>query len=187
MQNSQVLFFFRHFLRHPAMVGAVVPGSKFVVKDLVAQIDWREARLLVEFGPGLGTITREVLKLMHPEAVLVGIELNRDFVHYLEDEIRDPRFRVVQGSAVDVRQTLAEMNLGIPDYIISSIPYSNMSLGLRRQILLETREALGAKGVFLVYQYSRALLPHLQSTFGSVRRCFQPLNIFPAHIFHCTP
>lgn len=187
MQNSQVLFFFRHFLRDPATVGAVIPGSKFVIKDLVAQIDWRQARLLVELGPGLGTITREVLKLMSPDAVLVAIELNGDFVRFLENEIRDPRLRVVHGSAVDVRQTLAGLKLGIPDYIISSIPYSNMSLGLRRQILQETRKALGAKGVFLVYQYSRALLPHLQSTFGSVRRCFQPLNILPAHIFHCTP
>ena len=60
----------------------------------MAQIDWDRSRVLVEFGPGVGTITREALKRMRPDAVLLAIELNKDFVQYLGTTIRDPRLRV---------------------------------------------------------------------------------------------
>jgi len=44
------------------MLGSVIPSSRFLVKYLMKQVDWNRARLLVEFGPGVGTITREILK-----------------------------------------------------------------------------------------------------------------------------
>jgi phospholipid N-methyltransferase len=143
---------------------------------------------VVEFGPGVGTITREVLKRMRPDAVLLVIELNEDFVKYLRASISDPRLRIAHGSAADVRRILAEQELAAcADYIISSIPYSLIPEPLRRRIVSESRQALKAEGSLLVFQYNRTLLPYLKSTFSSVKLNFQPLNILPALIFHCTP
>jgi phospholipid N-methyltransferase len=178
--------FARNFLKSPAMLGSVIPSSSFLVNDMMSQVDWERARVLVEYGPGVGTFTREILKRMRPDAVLVAIELNTDFVEYLSDHVRDPRFRVVHGSAARVRGVLAEQNLAPADYIISSLPYRNMPDSLRREILEESRLALRAEGSMLLFQYTRTLLPYLESSFSSVKLNFQFFNILPALIFHCT-
>ncbi len=186
-RTSSLALFTRNFLKSPAMLGAVVPSSPFLVKDMMSPVDWTRARVLVEYGPGVGTFTKEILKRMRPDAVLVAIELNTDFVEYLCDHIRDPRFHVVHGSAARVRSILAEQNLGSADYIISGLPYRNMSDSLRREILDESRMALNADGSMLLFQYTRALQPYLESSFTTVTRNFQLFNILPALIFHCTP
>src|SRR5438045_5709251 len=100
--------FARNFFKYPSMLGSVVPSSRFLVNQLMGQIHWESARVLVELGPGVGTITREALKRMRSDAVLLVIELNEEFVEYLSSTIRDPRLRVVHGSAADVRRILAE-------------------------------------------------------------------------------
>ena len=169
------------------MLGSLVPSSSFLVNDMMNQVDWERTRVLVEYGPGVGTFTREILKRMRPDAVLVAIELNTDFVEYLRDHVRDPRFRVVQGSAAHVRRILEEHNLVLADCIISSLPYRNMTDALRREILAESRLALKAQGSMLLFQYTRTLLPYLESSFSSVKLNFQLFNILPALIFHCTP
>jgi len=169
------------------MLGSVVPSSRFLVKDIITQIDWNRARVLVEFGPGVGTMTREILKRMRHDAVLVVIELNGEFVEYLSNTIRDPRLRVVHGSAAHVRRILAEQGLAPADYIISGLPYSLLPETLRKEIVAESRQALKAQGTLLVFQYNRTLLPYLRSSFSSVRLNFQLFNILPALIFHCTP
>jgi len=187
VQTSAVALFARNFFKYPSMLGSIVPSSRFLVKDLMNQIDWNRARIVVEFGPGVGTITRELLKRMRPDATLVVIELNEEFVQYLANSIHDPRLRVVHGSAAQVRRILAEHRLPPADYIISSLPYSLLPEGARREIVVESREALKAQGSLLVFQYTRSLLPYLKSSFSSVKLDFQPLNILPALIFHCTP
>jgi phospholipid N-methyltransferase len=179
--------FARNFFKSPAMLGSVVPSSSFLVNDMMKQVDWNRARIVVEYGPGVGTFTREILKRMRPDAVLIAIELNTDFVDYLNDHVQDSRFRVVHGSAARVRSILAEQNLSAADYIISSLPYRNMSDALRREILDESRMALKAEGSMLLFQYTRTLLPYLESSFSSVKLNFQLLNILPALIFNCTP
>jgi phospholipid N-methyltransferase len=187
VRTSAVALFARNFFKYPSMLGSVVPSSPFLVKHLMSQINWDRARVLVEFGPGVGTITREALKRMRSDAVLLVIELNEEFVQYLNTTLRDPRVRVVHGSASDVRRILAEHGLVRADYIISSIPYSLLPETLRREMVAESRHALKAQGSLLVFQYNRTLLPYLKSSFSTVRLNFQLLNILPALIFHCTP
>ena len=186
-KSSSTILFTRIFFKYPSMLGSVIPSSPFLVNDLLREVDWDRARVVVEFGPGVGTITREILKRMRSYSVLMAIELNDDFVEYLGSTIRDPRLRIVHGSAADVRQILAEHNLAPADYIISSLPYSIMSESLRQEVVIESRRALNARGSLLVYQYSRAVLPYLKSSFSSVQQGFQLFNILPARIFHCTP
>jgi len=184
---SSLALFARNFCKSPAMLGSVVPSSSFLVNDMMNQVDWDRVRVLVEYGPGVGTFTREILKRMRSDAVLVAIELNSDFVEYLSASICDPRFRVVHNSAAQVRSILAEQNLAPADCIISGLPYRNMEESLRREILDESRLALKAEGSMLLFQYTRTLQPYLESSFSSVTRNFQLFNILPAMIFHCTP
>ena len=186
MTWSRMFLFGRNFLKFPAMLGSVIPSSRFLVDDVLSQVDWDSARVVVEFGPGVGTMTQEILRRMRSDATLVAIELNREFVDFLQAQVSDPRLHVVHASAGKVRAVLGELGQGPADYIISGIPYTSMPETARREIVQESRHALGPEGVLLIYQFTRTVLPYLESSFRTVRQGFQPLNILPARIFHCT-
>jgi phospholipid N-methyltransferase len=185
--NGNRLLFARNFFRHPRMLGSIVPSSRFLIKQLLEPIHWGRARVIVEYGPGVGGITAEVLRRMRPDAALIAIEMNPDFVEYLRKSITDARLRVVEGSAVEVQEILARQGLAHADYIISGIPFSTIPAQVRERILRKTRDVLAPGGAFLVYQFSTRVLQDLKRIFGYVGRKFEPLNVLPAHLFICQP
>jgi phospholipid N-methyltransferase len=185
--SSRRFLFALNFFKSPAMLGSLIPSSRFLVNDVLNHVEWDKARVIVEYGPGVGTITQEILKRMRPDAVLLALELNEEFVTFLQEEIVDPRFHTVHASASDVRNVLTKLGLPCADYIISGIPYSTMPDAVRREVMQASREVLHPEGALLVYQFTSTVLPYLKSSFSSVRQNFQFLNILPARIFYCTP
>ncbi len=186
-RTSRRFLFALNFFKSPTMLGSLIPSSRFLVNDVLNQVDWKKARVIVEYGPGVGTITQEILKRMRPDAVLLAIELNQEFVTFLRDEIADPRLHAIHASASDVRKVLANLGLPCADYIISGIPYSTMPHAVRGKVMEESRHVLHPEGALLVYQFTKTVLPYLKSSFSSVTQNFQFLNILPARIFYCTP
>ena len=186
-RNGDVLLFARNFFRHPRMLGSIVPSSRFLIKQLLEPINWGRARVIVEYGPGVGTITAEVLRQLRADATLIAIEMNPDFVRYLSSSLNDRRLRVVEGSAEQVDEILRRFGFTRADYIISGIPFSTIPAPVREQILRKTCDVLEPGGAFLVYQFSTRVLQDLKRVFGYVGRRFQPLNVLPAHLFICQP
>jgi len=176
----------RNFFKHPTMLGSLIPSSPFLVEDVLAEIDWLKARVLVEYGPGVGTITEGILRRMHPDATLVAIEANLEFANFLKCGIPDSRLRVFHGSAEKVSDYLSQLGLETADYIISGIPYSTLADSVRREVMQRSRALLDPAGMLIVYQFTKTVRPYLHSSFGCVREGFQPLNVLPARIFHCT-
>jgi phospholipid N-methyltransferase len=185
--RGDVLLFARNFFRHPRMLGSIVPSSRFLIKQLLEPINWGRARVIVEYGPGVGGITAEVLRRLRADATLIAIEMNPDFVSYLRSSIKDRRLQVVQGSAAQVDEILRRFGHTRADYIISGIPFSTIPAPLREEILRKTRDALEPEGAFLVYQFSTRVLRDLTRIFGYVGRRFELLNVLPAHLFICQP
>jgi phospholipid N-methyltransferase len=184
-RSEQILLFGRNFLKHPKMLGSLIPSSRFLVNHLLAQVDWSRAGVFLEYGPGVGTFTREILRRMQPDAVLIALEVNTDFVRFLKESFRDDRLHVIHGSAADADAALARLGLSRADYVISGIPYTTMPPHLRDVILRKTHSLLDPNGAFLVYQFTRSVLPYLEQVFGSVRQEFEPLNVMPARLFYC--
>ena len=54
--------FLRGFLKHPVMVGSIIPSSKILIDKMLGRVDWENTRLFVEYGPGVGTFTRPILE-----------------------------------------------------------------------------------------------------------------------------
>jgi phospholipid N-methyltransferase len=184
-RSEQLLLFGRNFLKHPRMLGSLIPSSRFLVDRVLGQVDWSRARTIVEYGPGVGTLTGEILQRLRPDGTLLAIEMNRDFVGYLRRTVPDRRLHVVEGSAAEAASALAARGLRQADYVISGIPYSTMPPEIRDRILRITHDVLHQDGAFLVYQFTRAVLPFLQETFGRVEQGFEPRNIMPARLFFC--
>jgi phospholipid N-methyltransferase len=186
-RSGQALLFARNFFSHPRMLGSIVPSSRFLINHLLEPIDWAQARVIVEYGPGVGVITAEVLRRMRPDASLIVIETNQDFVAFLRASTKDKRLHVFEGSAEAVFEALKQYGYDKASYIISGIPFSTVSASTRERILQKTRNVLEPSGLFLVYQFSSRVLEDLQRIFRIVSRQFEPLNILPAHLFICRP
>ncbi|MDB6034100.1 MAG: methyltransferase [Verrucomicrobiales bacterium] len=182
---SKTLLFARNFLQHPRMLGSVIPSSSFLVDQALKEVRWETARVIVEYGPGVGTFTTEILNRMRPDAVLIVFEMNPNFVKYLQSSVTDPRLRVVQGSAGEVETVLRTLGCKEVDYVISGIPFSTMPEAVRDDILSATFSVLKPGGLFVVYQFSGKVLPYLERIFGQVQKEFELLNIFPARLFFC--
>lgn len=186
-RRKQLMLFARNFVKHPRMLGSLIPSSRFLIEEVLQAVDWANARVIVEYGPGVGTFTAEVLRRMRPDASLIAIETNTDFVRFLKSSITDPRLQVVHESAVRTDKVLRELGHVKADYVISGIPLGTMPPELRRGILNTTHTVLDPSGSFLVYQFTTRVLPDLQRIFRLVERRFEPFNILPAQVFFCQP
>ncbi len=182
---GQLLLFAKNFFKHPNMLGWMFPSSPLVVQEVLKQIDWPNTRLIVEYGPGLGTFTRDILQRMRPDAKLVALETNEEFYKYLSVALPDPRLHLLHESATEVGPVLQRLGLSGPDYIISGIPFKTLREELRGEIVRRTHAVLRPEGRFLVYQMSSAVRPYLQSVFGDVQENFQRVNILPARLYYC--
>lgn len=183
-QESSFVFA-RNFFKNPRMLGSIVPSSRYLVSQLLREVDWQESRVIVELGPGVGTITREVLQRMRPDASMLAFEINDDFVVHLRQTVDDPRLRVQHRSGAEVETTLRELRLGKADVVIAGIPFSIMPEDDRLAVLRSCHDSLRDGGVMLVYQFSARVRSDLERLFGRVQRVYEPRNILPAHVFRC--
>jgi phospholipid N-methyltransferase len=185
-RGEQMRLFAREFLKHPKMLGSVVPSSRRMTAKLLAPVNWDRARLFVEYGPGIGNISVELLRRMHPDARLVLFELNSEFATFLKTRVRDPRLIVLNRSAADVETLLAEHGLGKADVIVSGIPFSTMPEGVAEAIADATEAALKPGGQFLVYQFSPKVEDYLTGRFSRIDTGFEALNVPPARLYVAT-
>jgi phospholipid N-methyltransferase len=183
--EGPAIVFARNFFKNPKMLGSVIPSSRFLVEQLLRDIDWDDALVIIEFGPGVGTISGEILKRMRDDATLVVFEINDEFVDVLSRRFDDPRLRIVHRSASEVSDVLHEFGLPPADCVISGIPFSIMSEDDRLAVLRNTYAALRDGGSLLVYQFSTRVRSDLETIFGRVHQQFEPRNILPARVFHC--
>ena len=99
--GGPLIMFLKGFIKHPVMVGSVIPSSKALIDKMLEPVDWANCKLFVEYGPGVGTFTEFLLQRMAPDATLITIDTNPDFTTYLTEKFRDSRLIAVTGSATD--------------------------------------------------------------------------------------
>jgi phospholipid N-methyltransferase len=175
--------FFREFLRHPVMVGSIIPSSGKLIRNMLSRTDWANTKLFVEYGPGVGTFCQAILDRMAPDATLLTIDTNREFSDYLSNRFVDPRFVSVHGSAADVRQIITDNGHEHADYILSGLPFSTLPPGIGPKIAAETAAALRPGGAFLVYQFNPKVKDFLVPHFERIDHAFEPVNIPPAQLY----
>jgi phospholipid N-methyltransferase len=175
--------FFAGFLKHPVMVGSIIPSSDTLIRHMLSRVDWGNTKLFVEYGPGVGTFCRPILKRMAHDATLLVIDTNPDFIDYLNDMIADTRFRAVLGSAADVESIVREAGFEKADFVLSGLPFSTLPKGVGPAIAEGTFKVLREGGAFLVYQFSPKCRDFMAPHFKRIDHAFQPWNIPPAQLY----
>jgi phospholipid N-methyltransferase len=177
--------FLKGFIKHPVMVGSVIPSSKVLIDKMLAPVDWANCKLFVEYGPGVGTFTQHILDRLPADAVLLTLDTNADFTTYLNAKIRDSRLRAVTASAADVREIMEGFGFDHADYVLSGLPFSTLPPGVGPAIAQATADALRPGGAFLVYQFSPKVLDFLSPNFERIDRGMEWINVPPAQLFWC--
>ncbi|MEO5868143.1 MAG: methyltransferase domain-containing protein [Sphingomonas sp.] len=175
--------FLRGFIKHPVMVGSIMPSSGVLIRKMLAPVDWANTKLFVEYGPGVGTFCRPILDRMAPDAKLIAIDTNPDFIRYLRHDIVDPRFAAVHGSAADVRQIVADHGYDHADYVLSGLPFSTLPAGVGDAIGKATAEVLRPGGAFLVYQFSPKCRDFIVPYLPRIDHDMEWWNVPPAQLY----
>ena len=176
-------YFLKGFVKHPVMVGSVIPSSRTLIDKMLAPVDWANCKLFVEYGPGVGTFTQHILNRLARDAILLTIDTNPDFTTYLNGKIRDSRLRAVTGSAADVGEIMAAFGFEEADFILSGLPFSTLPAGVGPAIAAATAEALRPGGAFLVYQFSPKVRRFIAPHFERIDKGFEWRNVPPATLF----
>lgn len=176
--------FLKAFVRNGRTIGAVTPTSRRVADRMAALGGVADARMIAEFGPGMGAITTRLLAAMSHDAHLWGFEVYEPFARHLRATLTDPRFTLLQDSA----ETVTRVDTGAPtpgfDAIISSVPFSLLGPDLTHRILDAAASALRPGAPFIALQYHPTYLaPYLRAHFAEVSRHPSLWNVPPVMLF----
>jgi len=175
--------FLEGFIKHPVMVGSIIPSSRFTIAKMLAPVRWDDCRLFVEYGPGVGTFCRPVLDRLRRDGQLIVIDTNPLFIDYLNSTISDSRFVAVLGSAADVEDIVRAHGHDHADYVLSGLPFSTLPDGIGPAIAAATHRVLRPGGAFLVYQFSAKARDFMARHFRHIDQGFEALNILPCRLF----
>jgi phospholipid N-methyltransferase len=154
-----------------------------LIDKMLDRVDWEQARLFVEYGPGVGTFTRPILDRLGPDARLITIDTNADFTSYLRQSIADERLIPVTGSAAEVEKILRDRGFENADFVLSGLPFSTLPPGVGEAIAQATAKVIRPGGAFLVYQFSPKVLDFIKPWFDRIERGFEWINVPPATLF----
>jgi len=161
-------------------VAAISRSSKFTAKKIAKEIE-PQYKVVIEYGPGDGIVTKELLKVLPSDGQLIVIELNPDFIKELK-KINDHRLKIISGDVVKISKKLKGFRQ--VDMIISSIPFTFFNPKTREEIINNSYNFLCPGGKILIYQYSLLMLPYLKKICGkkNTHWYIEPLNIPPLWI-----
>ena len=164
---------------------------------MVSWFEWDSAKLIVEFGPGTGAFTEEVLKCLSPSTRFFAIEQNADFARRLRATF--PTVTTYCDSVANVGQLCLkegfQSGIGCVDGIICGLPWAAFGDELQDELLTATVSALRPAGRFATFAYLQGtLLPagmrfrrQLDERFSFVTKSRVVWrNLPPAFIYRCT-
>ncbi|MBT0671191.1 methyltransferase domain-containing protein [Novosphingobium profundi] len=175
--------FLEGFIRHPVMVGSIVPSSRFTIRKMLAPVDWDNCKLFVEYGPGVGTFCQPVLDRLRRDGTLIVIDTNPDFIDYLRRTITDSRFIAVLGSAADVEDIVRAHGHEKADYVLSGLPFSTLPDGVGPAIASATYRVIRKGGAFLVYQFTPRARDFMARHFLRIDHKMEMINVPPCFMY----
>ena len=143
--------FFSSAFHNPKQVGAATPTSA-AVADVVAQVVPTTGRpVVVELGPGTGSLSSGIRQRLPAEARHIGIEVVASMVEHLR--VHAQWMELVHGDAGELVELLAQRGIEQVDAVITSIPWSLLEDTEQDRILRQAAEALAPHGAFTALTY----------------------------------
>lgn len=190
--------FARNALSDYKSTGAIVPSSRQLARAMVRPFLATEPRVAIEFGPGTGVITRELLEVLPEDGLLLAFEISSRFVDHLRETIPDERLVIVEAGAETAAEELRRRGIERVDAVASSLAFSLMDAAVPEAVLRPLLPFLGDRGTLTQYQYVSRVRVHdgcveafsmeelLGRFFKTVRATVEWMNLPPAYVMECT-
>ena len=188
---DQAVQFLKEFVNRPQEIGAIVPSSPALAREVVRSIAWDKVQVAVEYGPGLGAITGEILTRTEGKDFF-AIELNQAYADRFRRSYPDvPLYR---DSVANVVSIAAEHGVEAIDCVISGLPWAIFSDAAQDELLDAMFQVLREGGQFVTFAYMHGLaLPAGRRFREKLTRRFRKLdrspvvwrNTPPAVVYHC--
>ena len=189
--TDEAVRFLKEFVNKPQEIGALVPSSPALARAVVQSVDWTKVQVAVEYGPGLGAITAEILTRTDGKDFF-AIELNKTYADRFRRSF--PGVHLYRDSVANLPAIAAEHGVEAIDCVISGLPWAIFSDAVQDELLDATFAVLREGGQFVTFAYMHGLaLPagrrfrrKLMGRFRKLDR--SPVvwrNTPPAVVYHC--
>lgn len=180
------------FLKNPKHIGAIASSSKGLSRTIVSDIGIESASVILEYGPGTGVFTRQIVAAKRSDAIFAAIEQNPMLAAKFRQEF--PDVVLYEDSAEKAPQIVRELGADQADCIVSGLPWAAFDDGLQDRLLAATLEVLREGGKFVTFAYLQGLLlrsgkrfqQKLKANFSRVTRSRVVWwNLPPAFVYRC--
>jgi len=180
------IVFLKEFFKNPSKTGSLIPSSKYLAKQMIDSINFSKNIIIVEYGPGEGVFSNEIIKRKNKESIIILIELNKIFYNQLKNKFKDiDNVFIFNDSVENVENILKNLNINNIDYIISGIPFSSLPKELTKIILKNTKRIMNNKSSFITFQYSKIKFKLFFNYFKSIKIIKVWKNFPPAYVLNC--
>lgn len=160
--------FIYEFIKHPTTVGAILPSSNSLAKEIIGEIpkDLKaEKRLILEVGPGTGVFTDKIIKRMNPNDELHLVEYDAEFCKQLRDKYQHiPNVKVFECSILDY-QVEGDRKY---DFIVSGLPLNAFNSEFVGNVFMKFEEVAKANTKLSYFEY--LVLPGIKKLFSNSQK-----------------
>jgi phospholipid N-methyltransferase len=152
---QHLVAFLTAVLRSPATVGAVAPSSPQLAARLAAVVPRVGEPVVVELGPGTGSVTTAIESRLAGRGRHVAVEIDPELANYLRAQYAG--IEVLIGDAAELERLFAEHQVTAVDAVVSGLPWSLIDTDVQRAIIDATARSLRPGGCFTTFAYVHAL------------------------------
>ena len=180
------LSFIKQYVSMPRTVGAILPSSKYLARKMIQNIDFENARYIVEYGPGTGVFTDKILQARRMDTTVLILERNTEFFNMLSEKYEDEsNLHIINDSAEHIEKYLLEHDIPWVDYIVSGLPFASLPHNVSSNILTQTKKHLKQGGRFITFQYTLLKKDFIGQFFSEIIIKRELRNVPPAYVFCC--
>lgn len=179
-------------MREPGTVGAVLPSSPILAREMAAVVPRSGSPVVVELGPGTGALSEAISRRLPENGRHIAVEVDPGMVEHLRSA--SPWLEVIEGDAMRLGQLLGDAGVTSVDAVVSGLPWSIFSAESQTGILSEVGGVLAPGGGFTTIAYAHALGMSGARLFRSrLGRAFDEVittrtvwrNVPPARVYVC--
>jgi ornithine lipid N-methyltransferase len=179
--------FLGKFLTQGTSIASVAPSSRWLSQTTVRNIDWGQARALVELGAGTGPITQVIARNAAALCRVVVIERDPDFARLLRERFQEkPNFDIVQGDVRDLASILDRLGIESVDHVISGLPVPSFPRALQHALFQAVSTVLRSDGTYnQITEIPWIYWRFYRRYFHDVTFAFEPRNLPPGGAYFC--
>lgn len=178
--------FLLEYIKNPRKVGAVAPSSRFLASKMLSQVDFENAKCIIEYGPGTGAFTEKLVARASENTKIILIEINKEFYHKLNKLYGHKKNVLILNESVEnIDEILSRHNVKKVDYIVSGLPFASLPKEVSDKILTKTANIIEDNGEFITFQYSLVKKKLFDKFFEEIKTDKTYMNIPPAYVLRC--